>query len=89
MNPSDLIFSEEIEAYRLLEVERAVPFIRGLLQNEIKPGYIQGAMDLFRQFMRIPEDLAKSDEQKQQAKALTMKAFDAFEKKMLRKIIEE
>lgn len=80
---------EDIEEYRLLEVNEAVFFIRTLINNTFDGQYIKGAMDMLKRIIKLPENFAKTEEQKLNAKAMTAKLFDEFEKKTIRRLLEE
>lgn len=81
--------SEELIEYRTLELITAIPFIKELLKSDSNPDYVRGAMAMLKKIMQMPVILSKSEEQREIAKILTMKAMELFEKKLLRSVIED
>ena len=81
--------SDELMEYRTLELLEGVQVVKQLLQNETNPDYVRGAMAMLKKIIRMPVSLAKSPEQKEIAQALTAKAMELFEKKLLRSVIED
>lgn len=81
--------SEELIEYRVLELIAAISFVKDLLKNESNPDYVRGAMAMLKKIISMPVTLSKSPEQKEIAQALTAKAMELFEKKLLRAVIED
>jgi len=88
------IFNDpEFEKYRILEIEEGVLMLREFLsfapKSAVNSDYVQGAMEMLRRIMNLPLKMVpeNNESQKEQAKALKVKAFATFETKMLRRFV--
>ena len=85
---TDLLFSNDFDAYRVSEIERGAFFIRELLKGSQSPDYVRGAMEMLRKIIHLPLDMAKTQEQKDVARILIDRILSLYEAKTVRKYLE-
>ena len=85
----ELLTSEEFPAYLELQIEAGVEILIKLEQGHITPEYFNGAMDMLKKILRVPEDNAKGEANIKFAKELSEKSFNLFERKMIKRILHE
>jgi hypothetical protein len=86
---SDLLFSNDFQEYRLLELEAAARIVFGMNKGLYPPEYCRGALDLLKAIVKIPEAMAKTNEQKAVASQMIEKALKTFEVKYVRAALED
>ena len=85
----EILFSEDWQEYRELEIALGAKIIHEMWKNNADPVYIRGAMEMLRCIVRIPEGLAKTDEAKAAAQALIQAAMHKVDMSLLRKTLSE
>jgi hypothetical protein len=84
---SDLLFSEDLEEYRKIEIEEALVFVGELYRQNIEPEYFKGAMEMLKRIIRIPLKMAKSLEEKKRAELMIAQAIDDYASRLVKKIL--
>lgn len=87
----DLFKDPEFEKYRIREIEAGVGFLKMMFQGDYTPDTFRGAMAMLKVIINLPLDMIpeSNESQRDQARLLRAKAFDAFEVKMMRRFIQE
>ena len=83
----DLLFNEDWQDYRQREIEIGAGYVHEIWKTNADPQYIRGAVEMLRRIVRIPEDMAKTDEAKQAAAALIQTAMHKVDMSILRKML--
>ena len=83
----EVLFSEEWQDYRRLEIEAGMSFVHEIWNRNADPVYIRGAVDMLRKIIQIPEKAAKTDEAKMAAAALIQSAMHKVEMDLMRKFL--
>lgn len=86
-----LLFNEEFEPYRQLEIQEGVQALKELSKDEFNPDCYTGAMWMLKRIINLPVKMAneESKEQMEQAEALRRSALAYFEAKMVRSFLDE
>ncbi len=85
-----VLFLEEFESYRQLEIREGVRILKGIENDKDSPDFFRGAMAMLKAIINLPGKLAgaESEDQQKQAEILKIKALDYFEAKMLRSYLD-
>jgi hypothetical protein len=86
---SDILFDDEFTKYHELMIEKASGFIRKEREGLDKHDYTTGALAMFKEIMKIPREMAKTEEQTVQAQRLLDKALALYETKTMRSIVKD
>jgi hypothetical protein len=83
----EILFSEEWQAYRELEIKVGARIIHRIWNDNADPSYLKGAIDMLRMMLQIPTEMAKTDEAKAAAAALIQTAMHKVDMDLLRKMM--
>ena len=87
---SQLLFSDDFEAYRVLELDEGTRFIKELFVKDFtNPEYTKGAIAMLRTIVRLPKNMAKTQQQKERAEEIIKRSFSQLEVKIMRKMMED
>ena len=85
----DLLFSDEFSDYRRAEMAMGARIVSGLLSKEdVSKDYLKGALDMLRLITCLPFDYAKTEEAKENMKALIARDIGIVEMTVLKDQME-
>jgi hypothetical protein len=95
-----LLFNEDFEPYRQLEIKEGILFLKKLENGKEGPDYYRGAMEMLRAIINLPGKMAgaqpgdnetggDADSRIKQAEVMKIKALDYFEARMVRSYLDE
>lgn len=90
MSISDLreeVLSADFPGYRKVILKEAARFVQEYSCGQTNSQYVQGAMDVVRRIIKIPEMAAKTEEQKEIIRKRIAEDFAVFEVEYLRKAL--
>ena len=85
-NPEWLL-SNDFAQYRFAEIKAGASFFRGVLLKKNDPAYYQGVTDMLREIIKVPLNMARTDEEKAKARLLVESAFNQVDSQVLRSVI--
>lgn len=83
----DLLFNEDFDAYRLLELDAGVSFLKRIWNDD--PKYVAGALAMLNKIIKMPQVMASNDKQKEMANVQTNRVLQAFYAKMTKVFVVE
>lgn len=87
---SQLLFSDDFDAYRLLELSEGTRFLKELfVKDYISPEYTKGAIAMLRTIVKLPNAMAKNQKQKDRAEEIVRRSFAQLEIKLMRRLVED
>jgi hypothetical protein len=86
--PSDILFNEDFDSYRLLELDAGVSFLK-LIWNDKNPEYTRGALAMLNKIIKMPQSMAISGKQREVADMQVNRILQAFNAKMIKAFVFE
>ena len=86
-NSREWLLSRDFMEYRHAEILACAAFFKNILLTKRDPEYFQGVQDAIRAVIKVPLDMARTDEEWNKAKMLTALAFDEIEASVLRRAV--
>ena len=83
----ELFRNEDFANYRALEIERGVDVLNRVMEGHESPDYFKGAVEMLKKILVLPLDEAKGEENIKYCSQLVEKAFNIFDRKMMRRLL--
>ena len=86
----ELLLSDEFKRYRKAQINEIVSLTRGMMmEKDISPDKIKGAMDMAIKMIRLPEKVVKGEENKKILRLLVEEDMNEFHIRYVRSHIME
>jgi ATP-dependent phosphoenolpyruvate carboxykinase len=87
MGNREWLLSNDFAEYRREEVKAGAVFFRNILMSPHNSDYLRGMADMLRAIIKIPKEIAQTEEEQQSAEAMVAVAFKEVEMTVYRSVL--